>query len=174
MNLETVLLLSGSVLRPGPYQLSPEPTLDSLIQKAGGLTRDAYTKRISIFRSMENKMPTMLSVDLDSVKRLNKNVFLVKDDSVASTFIFEFQDSNYVTIEGNVRNAGKIPWRENFSLRDLLLATGGISESGDSSNIEISRRIKNANIGKADHSESEVFTVDLTSKNSKDVLLQPL
>jgi protein involved in polysaccharide export with SLBB domain len=167
------IVISGSVLRPGPYQLSPQLTLDSLIQKAGGLTREAYIGRISIFRSMENKMPTTLSVDLDSLRQLNKNIFLVKDDSVEVHSLFEFQDSNYVTIEGNVRTSGKIPWRENFSLRDLLLSVGGISESGDSSNIEISRRIKNAKIDIANHNESEVFTLDLTSKNNQDVLLQP-
>lgn len=167
------IVISGSVLRPGPYQLSPQLTLDSLIQKAGGLKRDAYTKRISIFRSMENKMPTTLSVNLDSLEQINKKIILVKDDSVAVHSLFEFQDTNYVTIEGDVRNAGRIHWRENFSLRDLLLTAGGISESGDSSNIEIARRIRNANIGKADHSESQVFTMDLTEKNNQDVLLQP-
>ncbi|HSN10324.1 MAG TPA: SLBB domain-containing protein, partial [Hanamia sp.] len=167
------IVITGSVLRPGAYQLSPELTLDSLIHKAGGLTRDAYTKRISIFRSMENKMPTMLSLDLDSVKQLNKEIYLIKDDSVAIHSIFEFQDSNYVTIEGNVRKPGIIPWRENFSLRDLLLSAGGISDFGDSSNIEIARRIRNANVDIADHNESQIFTIDLTNKNNQDVLLQP-
>ncbi len=167
------IVISGAVLRPGPYELTPRLTLDSLIQKAGGLTRDAYTKRISIFRSLQNKMPTIFSVSLDSLNKINKNFFLLKDDSIEIHSLFEFQDSNYVTIEGNVRNPGKISWRENMSLRDLLLTVGGISESGDSSNIEISRRIRNADIGMANHTESQVFTLDLSSKNNEDVLLKP-
>jgi protein involved in polysaccharide export with SLBB domain len=163
-------------LRPGAYELTPELTLDSLIQKSGGLTRDAYSKRVSIFRSLKNKMPTILSVDLDSIPKESQVVFLSKDDSVAIHSIFEFQDSNYVSIEGNVRKSGIVGWLKNFSLRDLLLTAGGISEFGDSSNIEISRRIRNADINKADHNESEVFNIDLTDKNSspgQDVLLQP-
>jgi protein involved in polysaccharide export with SLBB domain len=167
------IIISGSVLRPGPYQLTPQLTLDSLLQKAGGLSRDAYTKRISIFRILQNKTPTILSVNFDSLKESNNSIYLVKDDSVAVHSIFEFQDSNFVSIEGNVRNPGKVPWRKNISLRDLLLSVGGISEFGDSSNIEISRRIRNANINKADHNESEVFKIDLTSKNHEDILLQP-
>lgn len=167
------IVISGAVLRPGAYELTNELTLDSLIQKAGGLTRDAYTKRISIFRLMQNKMPTVLSVGFDSLKEINKQVFLVKDDSISIHSIFEFQDSNYVTIEGNIRTPGKISWRKNLSLKDLLLASGGISESGDSSNVEISRRIRNANIDKANHEETEVITVDLTSRNSQDVILKP-
>jgi len=168
------VVITGSVLRPGPYELIPDLTIKALIDKAGGLTRDAYTNRISIFRYLKNKMPTMFSVDLDSVNE-QKSVFLVKDDSVAVHSIFEFQDSNYVTVEGNVRKPGIVHWRENISLRDVLLSTGGVSEFGDSATIEISRRIRNANVGKANHNESTIFNIDLANKNdaSQDVLLQP-
>jgi len=167
------IIISGSVLRPGPYQLTPNLTVSSLIEKAGGLKRDAYTKRISIFRYLKNKMPTMVSVNLDSSGGAN-DVFLIKDDSVAVHSIFEFHDSNFVSIEGNVRKPGNIPWRENLSLRDVLLTAGGISQFGDSSTIEISRRIKNANVDKANHDESQIFNIDLRGKNvAGDVLLQP-
>jgi len=167
------IIISGSVLRPGSYQLTPELKVNSLIEKAGGLKRDAYTKRVSIFRYLKNKMPTMLSVDLDS--SVESGVFLVKDDSVAVHSIFEFHDSNYVSIEGNVRKPGNIPWRENISLRDILLSAGGISEFGDSSTIEISRRIKNANVDKANHNESRIFNINLNqnSNSGQDVILQP-
>ena len=157
------IVISGSVLRPGQYELVPELTIKSLIEKAGGVTRDAYTKRISIFRYFNNKMPTMLSVDLDSVINQNKNVYLLKDDSVAVHSIFEFNDTSYVSVEGNVRKPGLVAWRENMSLRDLLLTAGGISEFGDSATIEISRRIRNANIDKANHNESRIFNINLTS-----------
>lgn len=169
------IVVSGAVLRPGQYELIPELTLKSLIEKAGGLRKDAYTKRISVFRYMNNKMPTMVAVDLDSVMNFNNDIYLVKDDSVAVHSIFEFNDSSYISIEGNVRKPGLISWRENMSLRDLLLSTGGISEFGDSSNIEISRRIRNANVDKANHNESRIFNINLANNNEhpEDVLLQP-
>ncbi|MEP6627428.1 MAG: SLBB domain-containing protein, partial [Ginsengibacter sp.] len=153
----------------------PELTIKSLIEKAGGLTRDAYTKRISVFRYLNNKMPTMVAVDLDSATNFNKDIRLVKDDSVAIHSIFEFNDSSYVSIEGNVRKPGVIRWRENMSLRDLLLTVGGISEFGDSSTIELSRRLRNANVDKANHNESRIFTINLADENShpEDVVLQP-
>ena len=169
------VFISGSVLRPGPYQLTQGLTIDSLIQKAGGFKRDAYTKRISIFRYLENKMPTIVSVNLDSLSKTKENILLVKDDSISVHSIFEFQDSNYVAVEGNVRNPGNLIWRENLSLRDVLLAFGGISESGDSSNIEISRRIKNANVDIANHNESKIFNINLSApeEKSEDVILEP-
>ncbi len=169
------VVVSGSVLRPGPYQLTPGLTIDSLVQRAGGFKRDAYTKRISIFRYLKNKMPAMVSVNLDSLSKSDESILLVKDDSVSVHSIFEFQDSSYVTIEGNVRKPGNLLWRENLSLRDVLLASGGISESGDSSNIEISRRIKNANVDIANHNESKIFNINLSGpdENAEDVILSP-
>lgn len=169
------IVISGSVLRPGQYELVPGITIKSLIEKAGGFTRDAFTRRISVFRYFQNKMPTMVSVDLDSTSGISDDIALIKDDSVAVHSIFEFNDSSNVSIEGNVRKPGLILWRENMSLRDLLLAAGGISDFGDSSTIEISRRIRNANVGIANHSESQIFNIDLTKNNvhSEDFLLQP-
>ncbi|MEO8861493.1 MAG: SLBB domain-containing protein [Ginsengibacter sp.] len=169
------IYISGSVLRPGPYELSPDLTVKDLIEKAGGLKADAYTKRVSIFRYFNNKMPTILSIDLDSVLNFNNQVVLKKDDSVAVHSIFEFNDTNYVSVEGNVRKPGMVQWRENYTLHDLLLSVGGITESGDSSNIEISRRIRNAKVDKANHDESRIFDVNLATANgaSNDDYLQP-
>lgn len=169
------VVISGAVQRPGQYQLEEGMSLKSLVEKAGGTTRDAFTKRVSIFRYLKNKMPIMVSADLDSVINFNSNVTLVKDDSVSVHSIFEFSDSSYVSIEGNVRKPGSIRWRKNISLRDVLLASGGISEFGDSSTIEISRRIRDANVEKANHNESRIFNINLNNneEHSEDVLLQP-
>ena len=66
-------------------------------------------------------------------------------------------------------------WRENFTLHDLLLSVGGLTESGDSSNVEISRRIRNADVNQANHDESEVFNINLANgqDGQSKVYLQP-
>ena len=152
------VVIEGSVNRSGPYELTPTSLLKILIEKAGGLTEDAYTKGVSIFRYLGNKTPTTLSVNLDSVFQYSQRVYLKKNDSIFIHSIFDFTNKNYITIEGNVRNPGLVQWRENFTLHDLLLSVGGLTESGDSSNIEISRRIRNANVDKANHDESQCFS----------------
>ena len=169
------IIITGSVLRPGLYQFSPGITVKDLVEKAGGLTVDAYTKRVSIFRYFNNKMPTMLSINLDSVLEYNQQVFLKKEDSLSVHSIFEFTDTNYVSVEGKVRKPGIVQWRENLTLHDLLLSVGGLMESGDSTNIEISRRIRNVNVDKTNHNESQVFNVNLSSENNlpNAVYLQP-
>ena len=169
------IIISGSVNRPGPYALAEGITLKNLIEKAGGLSEDAYTKGATIFRYLNNKLPTTLSVDIDSVLSYNQKIYLQKNDSVYIHSIFDFEDKNYITVEGNVRKPGTVPWREKFSLRDALLSVGGLTESGDSTNIEINRRLKNANIDQANHDESKIFDIDLTSKNedASNIYLEP-
>lgn len=169
------VVISGSVQRPGQYELKQGMSLKSLVENAGGPTRDAYTKRISVFRYLNNKMPIIVSADLDSVINFNRDIALIKDDSVSVHSIFEFNDSSYVSVEGNVRKPGIVRWRKNISLRDVLLASGGISEFGDSSTIEISRRIRDANVEKANHNESRIFNINLNDnvEHPEDVLLQP-
>jgi protein involved in polysaccharide export with SLBB domain len=169
------IVISGSVNRPGPYELSADITLKDLIEKAGGLTEDAYRKGVTIYRYLGNKTPTTVSADLDSVLDFGQKIYLRKNDSIFVHSIFDFTDKNFITVEGNVRKPGTVQWRENFTLHDLLLSVGGLTESGDSSNVEISRRIRNADINQANHDESEVFNINLANEQGgqNKVYLQP-
>jgi protein involved in polysaccharide export with SLBB domain len=170
------IIITGSVLRPGIYEFTPNITVKNLVEKAGGITPDAYTARASIFRYFNNKMPTIVSVNLDSVLNYNQQVLLKKDDSLNVHSIFEFNDTSYVSVEGNVRKPGVVEWRENITLHDVLLSVGGLSEFGDSTNIEISRRIRNVNVGTSDHNESQVFNINLASSpgnSAGNMRLQP-
>ncbi len=166
--------ISGSVLRPGPFELSPGMSVTDLLHKAGGLTVDAYTKRVSIFRYFANKIPAVVSINLDSIITNNVPVALQKNDSVAIHSIFDFKDNAYVVVQGEVRKPGNIVWRENLSLRDVILNARGINNFGDSTNIEISRRILRVNTNQLNHDESQVFSVNLKDpENHEDVILQP-
>jgi len=167
--------ITGSVVRPGNYELSSGLTLKALIDKAGGTKEDAYTERISVFRYNKNRMPSVVSVNLDSSILNNSDILLNKEDSVSVHSIFDFKDNQFVNIEGNVRKPGLVPWRENLSLKDVLLSAGGVSEFGDSSTIEISRRIKNADVSSLNYTETQSFVVNISLENniSKDIQLQP-
>lgn len=155
--------VKGSVLRPGDYEISDGLNLNELIERAGGTTDDAYLQRASIFRYMQNRVPTIESINLDSCIRFKQTVKIYNNDSVFIHSIFDFRDSMYVNIDGNVRNPSVIKWRENMSLFDVILAAGGITELGDSNNIEISRRVMNANVNQANHSESQLINTGLHS-----------
>lgn len=168
------IFISGSVLRPGNYELSPGLSLQALIEKAGGTREDAYTNRVSIFRYNKNKMPSIVSVNLDSAIRNNVTTLLQSDDSVSVYSIFDFEDNSFVNIEGNVRKPGVVRWRQNLSLKDVLLTTGGITDLGDSSSIEISRKIKATTGSLLNYKETETIMVSLSNfDKANDVMLQP-
>jgi len=164
--------VTGSIQRSGPYEFVPGMGVKDLINKAGGLTVDAYTKRALIYRYLPNKLPAMKSVDLDSVYNLGEQVLLEKNDSLVIHSIFYLRDKNNIRVEGYVRQPQDLEWRNNLTLKDVLVATGGISSAGDSTKIEISRRISNADIMSLNHQETEVIIVDLTTQ-SADLPLHP-
>jgi len=161
--------ITGSIVRPGNYELKAGTTLKYLIEKAGGLTDDAYTKTTSIFRYQNNRTPAMLNVNLDSVLFHDKKIELQKDDSISISSLFDFRDSMYVNVEGNVRKQIVVKWREGMTLQDVILMAGGLTESGDSNKIEVSSRVINANINQKNHLETESRLISL----STNIMLQP-
>ena len=168
-NFRNKVSIYGSVARPGTYELTEGLTLKSLIEKSGGLNEDAYTKNASVFRTEKNRMPKIFTVSIDSVLNFNNNIFLQNEDSVSIHSIFDFRDSMYVQVEGYVRKPMMIKWRENMSLKDVILATGGITEYGDSANIEISRRTKSTNTNALNRIEAETTIAEISGS----VLLEP-
>lgn len=172
-NFSNRVAISGSVLRPGSYELKPQLKLKELIDYVGGLKEDAYTKRVSIFRYYENKMPLMVSCGLDSLIENNTDFILQKNDSIIVHSIFDFIDSQYVQIDGNVRKPGYHQWREGITLRDIITASEGISDFGDSSNIEVSRRLKSVTSNQSNFKETESFIINLSDKNNGDIILKP-
>ena len=167
--------ITGSVFRPGNYELNDSLTLLQLIEKSGGLTVDAFSERITFFRYNKNKIPSLLSINLDSLILNKADITLQKDDTISINSIFDFKDKQYVNIEGNIRKPGLVQWRENISLQDVLLAAGGVDETGDSTSIEISRRIKDANVSSINYKEIEIIVVNISNQNtsSKNILLRP-
>ncbi len=171
---ENKLSIRGAVMRPGDYELGNNITLKELIEKAGGVKEDVYTKRGSISRLNNNNSPVQVSFDIDSVLNNQATVNLKKNDSVTIYSIFDLENEISISVDGKVKRPGKYKWVENISLKDILLSAGGLTESGDISNIEIARRINNINLTQLNHVQSEIINVDLSdSAGGTDVLLKP-
>ncbi|MEY4702645.1 MAG: hypothetical protein RIR96_542, partial [Bacteroidota bacterium] len=164
--------ISGSIHRPGDYESGNGLTLKSLIERAGGMSDDAYRSRINVYRSEKDKPLSILAYNLDSVMNGLTEVVLKKRDSVHIYSQFDFKDRQYVSIQGKVRTSGLITWRSNMSVRDVLLEAGGVSEMGDSSNIEISRRKKTADFSDIQYDETETFIINISDTLS-DFTLMP-
>lgn len=167
--------VTGSVYRPGNYQVDSNLTIYSLLLKVGGIREDAYQERANIFRIERGKKLSILSVSLDSILNHGVNLDLKKGDSIHIYGVDDFKDKVYVTIFGNVRKTGNIQWRSMMTVKELLLEAGGINDFGDSTTIEISRRKKKAELGKNSYTETETFLVNVskTGKNGDDIVINP-
>lgn len=171
---ENRVTIKGAVMRPGEYELTNNISLKDLINKAGGLKEDVYSKRGSISRLNTNGTAAQVSFDIDSVFNNQSVILLKKNDSVTIYSIFDFENKASISIEGDVNRPGKYKWAENITLKDILLTAGGVTESGDTRNIEIARRIENVNLTSFNHIQTEIINVNLADSSvSNDILLKP-
>jgi len=171
---ENKLIIKGAVMRPGEFELTEGTTLKELINKAGGLKEDAYSRRGSISRLNASNLPVQVAFDVDSVMNGLSIVKLRKNDSINIYSIFDLENKITVSIDGNVKNPGVYPWAQHVTLRDMILRAGGFTEQGDNRNIEIARRIRNVKLNEINHLQTEIIAVDLSdSSGAADINLEP-
>ena len=168
------LIIAGAIQRPGVYELTGNLKLKDLLEKAGGLKPDVYTKRGGISRLNQNGTLQQISFNIDSVMNNYTDIALQKNDSVTLYSIFDIDNNISITIDGNIRRPGMYKWIQNLTLSDVILQAGGITESGDNRTIEIARRINNISLTQLNHLQTEIINVNLADSAAiKDVVLQP-
>jgi len=153
--LQRTVMLSGQVKSPGRYSLrSKTERLADLIERAGGLTDEAYAGGIQFYRSYAGTRPTgtdqlspvlagsaagrdttprglpeRVGIDLPRVLRDPKsqdNLILAGGDSI---YIPEFNP--IVMVQGEVNSPGAVAYTPGKSLDWYVNAAGGYTEKGD-------------------------------------------
>ena len=172
---ENRVSISGSVFRPGEYELEPGLTLKNLIQKAEGVQEDAFLSRAYITRLMPDLNTELISFDLRKV--LNgqvEDISLKREDQITISSIFDLKEEFIISIDGEVREPGQFKYAENMTLEELIIKAGGFKESATPNRIEISRRVKNSDATSTSAITSEVFQIDvnqnLTVSNTNFIL----
>lgn len=108
--------ISGSVIRPAIYELcSPEDTLSSLIDTAGGTTPAAALDHITIERIDAHRGRETSTVDGSSFSS-----FKIHDgDRVTISSILPYSE-RAIYLEGHVVRPGRMPWVDGMHLSDVL------------------------------------------------------
>lgn len=142
--------VSGSVNRPGEYALGDEPlTVFGLIEKADGLRPEAFSNRVTLYRTSEDLTLAAESLDLKGI--LNgtvEDVVLKNEDLLFIPSRYDIQEEYYVKISGEISLPGTYPFASNMTVGDLILRSGGLLESASNSSIEIARRVRDMATGK--------------------------
>jgi len=154
--------ITGAVFRPGQYELEKGLTLRALINKAEGLTEDAFLNRAYINRlNMDNTL-SLISFDVAKIIAGSAaDIPLQREDKVTISSLFDLRDEYKVMIQGEVRDSGTYKYAERMSLEDLIQMAGGFKEGATPNRIEISRRVKNSDAMSTSARTAEVFTVNI-------------
>lgn len=174
---ENKISIKGAVFRPDNYALTNNLTLSSLINKADGLTEDAYKLSAQITRLKEDFTKEIISVNLNKVLSGDSlyDIKLKKDDEVYVFSLLDFKDALTVDINGEIRKGGTYAFVEKLTLFDLIIQSGGFTTIA-SKKIEISRPIIKDEVNKDQLELSKIITLEITNldiEKAKDILLEP-
>lgn len=154
--------ITGAVFRPGQYELEKGLSLRGLINKAEGLTEDAFLNRAYINRLNLDNTLSLISFDVAKlIAGTAQDIPLQREDKITISSLFDLRDEYRVMIQGEVRDSGTYDFAENMSLEDLIQMAGGFKEGATPNRVEISRRIKNSDAMSASARTAEVFTINI-------------
>ncbi|WP_069660405.1 SLBB domain-containing protein [Arcticibacter eurypsychrophilus] len=169
--------IDGAVFRPGQYELESGLTLKQLIEKADGLTEDAFLNRGYISRLNTDNSLALLSFDVDKVlKGTQEDIVLRREDKVTISSIFDLREEFKVDIKGEVRAPGSFEYAEGMTVEALIQMAGGFKEGATPNRIEIARRVKNSDAMSLSAKTADIINVnipvDLRLRDSV-IILQP-
>lgn len=163
--------IKGAVYREGTFALTEGLTLSQLVKNAEGIRGDAYTKQSSILRTKEDLSTEMIQVNLQSVlDGTASDILLKREDVVRIASIYDISNEKYVQILGEVKRPGVYPYSGSMKVEELIILAGGLQESANTNDIEIARRLEDADLGTL----SEIIPVQVNADLSINANAQEL
>lgn len=155
--------LKGAVYRPGMYAISPNlQTVGQLISTAEGLTEDAYTGRVLLYREGPELQLEIVPLDLGAIlSGKEPDVELKRNDMLVIQSIHELEARGALTIQGQVANPGQYPYATNTTLEDLIIQAGGLLEGASTVRVDVARRIINPESTQQTQQTAELFTLSI-------------
>lgn len=130
----------GNVWTPGTLGLAPGMTVSQALRSAGGLKPDTYLGQVLVTRLRPDSTRIQLRTTLlDTTGRVSNDFRLAEDDEIRVFSVTEFRPTRYVAVSGAVRRAGRYPYREGMTMRDLVLLAGGLKEGAYLKEAEVAR-----------------------------------
>ncbi len=125
---ENSVRITGSVARPGDYELGEGLYLSQLILKADSLLGDAFLDRVDIIRTTADSKQKLIELDLKEVMFGDRiaDIALIGMDKVHVYSKNEITTKKYVRISGHVKKPGRYPLLENMKIYDLVFLAGGL------------------------------------------------
>lgn len=167
--------VEGAVFRPGDFSLEEGMTLRQLLEKADGLTEDAFISRATLVRKREDLSPEVVAVNLgELMSGKAADVSLRKEDRLVILSKFDLREERKVRIEGAVRNPGEYEFADNMAIEDLIILAGGVLETANLKDVEISRPKREVDVQQKGYQLADIIRVDVSQDlGSNSPILQP-
>ena len=171
--------LKGSVYRPGMFAIGNDiNTVGQLVRKAEGLTDDAYSDRVLLYREGPELQLEIMALDLTGILNGSvPDVELKRNDVLVISSIHELEERGALTIDGLVARPGTYPFADNTTLEDLILQAGGLLEGASTARVEIARRIVDPTSTVQTQRLADLYTVSIENGlgvgDGKGFLLMP-
>jgi polysaccharide biosynthesis/export protein len=151
----------GNVWSPGAQGIQPGATrLSDALRMAGGVKPDTYLGQVLVSRLRPDSTRVQLRATLvDTLGNVVNDFVVAEDDEIRVFSRSEFREPMYVAITGAVNRAGRFPYREGITVRDLVLLAGGLDQGALLTEAEIARLPQDRTGGRT----AETFRVPLDS-----------
>lgn len=155
--------LKGAVYRPGMFAIGDGlKTVRDLIDKADGVTEDAYTDRVLLYREGPEKQLEVVALDLKDILRgAAPDITLKRNDMLVISSVNELEERGDVYIGGQVARPGAYPYAANSTVEDLIFQAGGLLEGASTARVDIYRRIVDPSATEATNQLAQEFTVSI-------------
>ena len=123
----------GDVRAPGTYRTSGQIHIADAVHLAGGLSPDAQTEDVQVFRYLPDGKFKIFSVNLNSALAGDptENILLQPRDRLLIHRNPDAVQPSTVNIEGEVGKPGRYPLTTNMTVADLIRVGGGLKPSAD-------------------------------------------
>ena len=151
MEADRFVTITGQVRSPGEYQYRQGMTVRDLLLKGGGLTDEEYRKQVfegraDLFRvsndgSEERVLPFHLGDALDG-EGMGTRPLKPEDEIRVYPATVERLEERFVQVSGAVQDTGRYAYRDDMSLKDLLLQANGFEEGASLREVEVTRMVE--------------------------------
>ena len=156
---ENSVSISGGVFHPGNYDLDGSTTVRALIERAGGLTEDAFVARAVLHRMKSDRTRRIVAVDVDGIMSgMVADIPLENEDELFIPYRIEAMSRRTLTIHGEVQFPGTYEYADDMTIEDLILQAGGPTDATSTARVDISRRVNDPSATASDRTIAHSYS----------------
>lgn len=170
---ENKITIQGEVYRPGSFEMFEKMSLKTLIEKAEGITPEAFLLRGLLVRTFDDTRKENIAFSVSDILNGSSTIVLKARDQVRIFNKDELREKRTITIAGAVNTPNTFDFVDKLQIEDVIAMSGGLERGADPQVISVSRRLKDGSF----KTLSEVYAVssdeNLAINNGKPFYIEP-